>query len=341
MVTSKEIAALAGVSRGTVDRVLNHRGAVKPETEQRVREIARELNYQPNKAGMALAAQKKKISIGILLLGANSKNLFWEDVMDGVTYQQRNLSGYGCRILVKQSSFNDQEQIDIIDEFVKDGINGLIIAPCNTPKIARKIDELFEMGIPTATTNTDIQNSKRIFYVGSNYYESGRVAGGFMGLITGGSAKAGIVTGSSMVFCHTERIGGFINTISKRYPQIELLEIVENHDDELKSYHVTCQLLEKYPDMNALCFTAAGVRAGCQAVLDLKREKEMKIICFDVNNPVKELIRQGVISATICQQPFQQGSKPIKLLFNYLTTGIAPENPLIYTKSFIKIYENL
>lgn len=106
MITSKEIAALAGVSRGTVDRVLNHRGAVKPETEQRVREIARELNYQPNKAGMALAAQKKKITIGILLLGANSNNLFWNDVMDGVTYQQRNLSGYGCRILVRQSSFD-------------------------------------------------------------------------------------------------------------------------------------------------------------------------------------------------------------------------------------------
>ena len=135
-----------------------------------------------------------------------------------------------------------------------------------------------------------------------------------------------------------------MNEVIRRYSEPlywQIRRLVENHDDELKSYHVTCQLLEKYPDLNALCFTAAGVHAGCQAVLDLKREKDMKIICFDVNNPVKELIRQGVISATICQQPFQQGSKPIKLLFNYLTTGIAPENPLFYTNAFIKIYENL
>ena len=51
MATMKEIADLSGVSRGTVDRVLNGRGSVRPETAKRVMEIAEQLNYQPNKAG--------------------------------------------------------------------------------------------------------------------------------------------------------------------------------------------------------------------------------------------------------------------------------------------------
>ena len=66
MATMKEIAELAGVSRGTVDRVLNHRGVVSADTERKVLEIAELLAYQPNKAGMALAAQKKKLKIGSL-----------------------------------------------------------------------------------------------------------------------------------------------------------------------------------------------------------------------------------------------------------------------------------
>lgn len=57
MATIKEIAALAGVSRGTVDRVLNNRGAVNPITAEKVREIAKALDYKPNKAGLVLAAQ--------------------------------------------------------------------------------------------------------------------------------------------------------------------------------------------------------------------------------------------------------------------------------------------
>ena len=60
MATIKEIAALAGVSRGTVDRVLNDRGAVNPETAEKIRKIAKELDYKPNRAGLVLAAQKKR-----------------------------------------------------------------------------------------------------------------------------------------------------------------------------------------------------------------------------------------------------------------------------------------
>ena len=53
MATIKEIAELAGVSRGTVDRVLNNRGAVNAETEAKIRSIMKQLHYKPNKAGMA------------------------------------------------------------------------------------------------------------------------------------------------------------------------------------------------------------------------------------------------------------------------------------------------
>ena len=60
MATLKEIADLAGVSRGTVDRVLNHRGSVNPQTEKKILEIVQALDYKPNKAGIVLAAQTKK-----------------------------------------------------------------------------------------------------------------------------------------------------------------------------------------------------------------------------------------------------------------------------------------
>lgn len=64
MVTIKQIADLCGVSRGTVDRVINERGNVKPETKELVLSMAKELGYKPNPAGKALSARKKKSSGG-------------------------------------------------------------------------------------------------------------------------------------------------------------------------------------------------------------------------------------------------------------------------------------
>ena len=88
MVTIKEIAQMAGVSRGTVDRVLNNRGRVSEENARRIREIARSLGYQPNKAGIALAAQKKKLKIGVILFGAD--NPFFQKVLDGYARDEQN-----------------------------------------------------------------------------------------------------------------------------------------------------------------------------------------------------------------------------------------------------------
>ena len=78
MVTIKKIADLCGVSRGTVDRVINDRGNVKPETKELVLNMARQLGYKPNPAGKALSARKKHPVVGVLL--SSEGNPFFDEV---------------------------------------------------------------------------------------------------------------------------------------------------------------------------------------------------------------------------------------------------------------------
>ena len=109
MATIKEIAILAGVSRGTVDRVLNHRGSVNPKTEEKIWEIAQALDYKPNKAGIVLAAQKRKLKIGVILLGLN--NPFYDDVLRGISEKAVELESYNCTVLIKQTEYSLEEQL--------------------------------------------------------------------------------------------------------------------------------------------------------------------------------------------------------------------------------------
>ena len=67
MITIKELAKRAGVSRGTVDRVLNGRPGVKPETEARVRALMDQLGYHPDQTGRMLAARRKKLHLAFLV----------------------------------------------------------------------------------------------------------------------------------------------------------------------------------------------------------------------------------------------------------------------------------
>lgn len=338
MATIKEIAELAGVSRGTVDRVLNNRGMVNPDTARKVKEIANALNYKPNKAGLILSAQKKKLKLGVILFGAN--NPFFDDVKKGIKEKSKELESYNCTVKIKSIPLCIDEQIKAIDIFVNEGINGIALTPYNDEKIILKINELYDMGIPVITLNTDIDGSKRLAYVGSNYYDSGKTAAGLINIITHGDVNVGIISGSKNVMCHSERISGFKNCIEENYPHIKIVGTVYNDDDDIKSYELTSQLLQN-KDINALFFVAGGVYGGCSAVISSKRENNITSISFDSVPTTKAMIEKGLIKATICQQPKSQGSKPLDILFSYLSTGEVPKEEHIYLRSDIRIKENM
>ena len=338
MATIKEIAAMAGVSRGTVDRVLNHRGSVNPQTEQKILDIVQALEYKPNKAGIVLAARKKNLKIGVVLLGLDT--VFYDDILSGIQAKSEELSDYNCSILVRQTYYSLKQQLHAIDGLMAEGINGLAISPYNDPAIREKIDELYELGIPVVTLNTDIENSKRIAYVGSHFYRSGETAGGLMRLMTHGIVHVGIISGSRDILCHTERIAGFRSAISS-CDNIHIADIVNNNDDETESYDLTTALLNNHPEVNALYFTAGGVYGGCRAVTDARRHTDMTVITYDMVNTTREYIEKGLIAATICQQPFLQGYRPLEILFAYLTTGEFPAVENNYVDIDVRIKENL
>lgn len=338
MATIKEIAELAGVSRGTVDRVLNNRGSVNPRTARKILEIAQALDYKPNKAGIVLAAQKKNLKIGVILF--DTGNPFFDDVMEGVNLKSGELGGYNCSVLVTRVGFDLEAQLHAMDEMVSQGANGIVLSPYNDPLICDKINELNDRGIPVITTNTDIENSGRLAYVGCNFYRSGETAAGLMHLIAGAEVYTGIVTGSSKVLCHTDRIAGFRDRILSQYPGIRIVDTIENSDDEFESYDRTLRLLKEHPEINGLYFAAGGVYGGCRAVLAAGR-KDITIISCDKVSTTREMVLQGVIAATICQQPLIQGTKPLDLMFSCLTTGEKPEKEYHYTTVDIRIRENI
>ncbi len=339
MATIKEIAALAGVSRGTVDRVLNHRGCVSPATAEKIERLARDLDYRPNRAGLVLAAQKKNLTLGVILFSGD--NPFYIDVLAGVQEKAQELSCYNCTVLVRQIAGSVEAQLEAMDQLVREGAVGIALAPYNDERIRRRIDQLSRKKIPVVTLNTDIENSRRIAYVGSNYFKSGATAAGLLRLMTRGQVCVGIITGSSNILCHTERIAGFTEALKPFQDSIRILQIMEVHDSEEESYEKTRTLLSVHPEINALYFAAGGVWGGCRGAASLGLQGKLRIIANDLVPTTRQLVEEGTIAAVICQQPRVQGSRPLDLLFTYLTTGQLPENEHHYVMTDIRIRENL
>ena len=338
-VTIKDIAVIANVSRGTVDRALNNRAGVNPNVAKKILKIADDLGYRPNKAGKALAARKKTTIIGMAL--PSIKNPFFKDVIAGAMRAGHEFADYGLKVIIKEyKGFSVEKQLNAIEELEKEGINALCIVPMEDPAIIEKIDRLYEKNIPVIALNSDLHNSRRLCFVGNDYQKSGRTAAGMFGLITGGHANVLIVTGSVKMLGHNQRISGFGELIHEKYPDINIVDVIACNDDDNEAHDKVLKALNENPKIDSLYITAAGQLGSVKAVRDSGRNKDFPIICFDDTETNKELLKKGDIRALICQEAFRQGYEPIKILFELLINARKPKYENIYTEIVIKIPEN-
>ena len=293
-----------------------------------------------------LAAQKKNLKIGVILFP--DSNPFFSEVLEGVNAKAKELSAYNFTVLIRQVPFDETEQFNTMEALLAEGINGLVIAPFNSLYIAAEIDRLTEMNRSEEHTSelqsrVDISYAvfclKKIFFLMIRRPPRSTLFP-YTTLFRSGEIHIGIVTGSSHVLCHSDRIEGFTSTLSEKGERIHIVETIENHDDDNESYEKVKEMLASHPEINVLYFAAGGVAGGCRAAVESGRIDAMRIFTYDCVPSTKKLLDDGIITATICQQPYKQGYLPVELLSRYLIEGISCEE-FHYTDIDIRIKENL
>ena len=337
-VTSGKIAELAGVSRGTVDRALHNRGGVNPEVEKKIKQLADQLGYKPDRAGKALSSRKNPPKIGVLLNSVG--NTFFDEVKRGIAAAEKELADFRLEIFLKEvKGYQPEDQLGALDEFASLGVKGIVIMPVNDLRVADKINALSDRGIRFVTVNTDIDATERIAYVGCDYVKSGQTAAGLAELILPGQTNLLIVTGSIKNLGHNKRIYGFGRALKDRLSDIRVTDIVENQDDEELAYRITAQKLREHPEVNMIYMVSAGVNGVVRAVSE--RSKKIHILCFDSTPQIVSLLKERKITATICQEPYEQGYRAVQILFDAVVNGVLPVSEFQYTDCQIKIRQNI
>ena len=152
MVTMKKIAELCGVSRGTVDRALNGRGRVNAETAENIRKMAKQLGYEPNPAGKALAARKRRPVIGIIL--SSEGNAFFDRVIDGIKDAAEEYKIYGLQVEIHtMKGYLPEDQLARIESIQAD-VNALILNPIN--------DKYLNVPKPAVRKKTVVQSGRLV-----------------------------------------------------------------------------------------------------------------------------------------------------------------------------------
>lgn len=340
-VTVNDLAQAAGVSRGTVDRVLHERGSVRPEVALRIRALAREMGYVPNRAGRALAGMHRRYVIGVLLPSIG--NVFFDDVLEGVTTATREFSDMGVEIVIKKiQGYDESTHLKAIDELMERDCAALCLGTLSTTRIAARINALTEKGVHVVLVNSDVEGAKRLCYVGSDYLKAGRTCAGMLSLISRfDRLRILIIAGSLQMLGHKQRIEGLKGELERLKVPYEIRRTCECNDSDIIAQKLTTCAMNEDPLINCVYVTGAGAQ-GVGAALIAQDGRDYLAAAFDDIYTTKELVRAGIYKFVVCQQPQRQGYHAIKRACQAVA-GIITQNRVddFITDTLIKISSNL
>lgn len=311
---ANDVAALAGVSPATVDRVLNRRPNVRSATAQRVIEAAMELRYLPAH-DLYTALRPKPMQLTFILPSGNNRYLRMLGAYIASDTGQHRTFNVDCRCVFVES-FNAAALSAAIALHGRRS-DGIAFMALDDDQVRAAASKVVGAGKPVLTLISDLPRSGRLAYVGLDNNAVGRTAARLIGQMTGSShGQIGLIAGSLVYQAHREREAGFRALIAERFPQLKVVKVHEGHDDATENYQAARNLLTRQPKLSAI-YNIGGASTGVTRAL---REYSLRRICFvghGLSPDTRRMLVDGVMDFAMTQSHENTVLNAVRIFTNF------------------------
>jgi len=310
-VTVHDLAAEAGVSLATVDRVLNGRPGVRQKTIERVEAARARLDYRRDVAAANLA-KKRRYPICVIL--PEGDNPFMHALEDEVKAFQRAEPRVDAAI-VKVPAFDGEHLAATLNSIRSDDVIGVICVATEAPRVRVAMDDLVGRGVQVVTLVSDIPSAKRLHYAGIDNIAAGRTAGTLLGrFLAETPGKVALIAGSMQLRDHVERRFGFEQILRTGYPHLEMLPLIEGRDDGVIVAEKLRPVLSENPDLVGIYTMAGGSEGIIVALQEAGCAKDVVVIAHDLTEHARHALLDGTFDAVINQDPGHEIRSAIRVL---------------------------
>lgn len=341
----KDIAVLAGVSPGTIDRIIHGRGNVSQKSREAVEKVLKEVNYRPN-IHISSISLRKKYKILCVTPGF-SKGEYWENIFFGI---KRALNEFkNIDVLQEQLSYNqyDVNNCKLTFENALDLESDAVIIGATfqkeTQDFCRKLDE---KQIPYVFVDSNVENTSPLAYFSANHYTCGYLMSKLINFIMHDNADIGIMqamrVGNESANSTILRKQGFMDYLAENKSERNIHRIPFSATEPESNELLFDNFFRKNPNVGGI--VVLNSRGNVIAnYLKSKNIKKIKVVCVDLTDANIKALKKGHIDFLIGQKPERQGYLAMKFLIEHLIYKVPVEVanilPLdILTKETIDLY---
>lgn len=268
----------------------------------------------------ATSCAKHSYSDQYYLVATNIKLPYWQAANTGLL---KAANQYGVKAELRGTdNFDPQGEVQEFRTAVSRKAAGILVSVADPSLMQGEIDKAVEAGIPVLTIDADAPNSHRLYFIGTNNLQAGRL---------GGQRVAQKLHGKGNVVFYSnpgqqnldERLKGYKDAFSDT-PGINVVEVFNIKGDSGNAFDHTQALLAKSGKEKIDAFVCLEASAGKDVAEALKRAHatDRELVAMDVDEATLNLVKEGVIDATVGQKPFTMAYYGLKQIVEL------HENPL-------------
>ena len=316
--TIRDIALQAGVSIGTVDRVLHNRGRVSPETKNRIESIVERSGYRPNPIARHLKL-KREYQFYIFGPRADEDSGYWNIVYQGIRKAADELNAFGIRVLFAEFDRYSKDSFwSTVEKIPLNSCDGLLLAPVE-PEETKKWLQSIPPQIPYAFFDATLPEATPITSIGQDPFNGGFLAGKLLALLS--LMQKGTfctISPHSEDYHINQRIKGFLSFWIQQGTGYSMeVRTCSNLDHELTRTEFLSALLREIPHPRGI-FVANAAAHWVAEFVNSGKETHIPIIGYDLVPENVRLLREGCIDVLISQRPAYQGYQAVYQLYRHV-----------------------
>ena len=314
-----DIAAQAGLSRATVDRVLHGRDGVRPETIAQVEQAVAELDRQQAQVLLSTRA----VMLDLVMQAPDRFASQSRAALEAELALMRPAALRARSTLAERS--DPAAAAEALARVARRGSDGVILKAPDHPAVVAAVDALHAAGIPTVTFVTDLTASSRVAYAGADNHAAGATAAYLVTRFGGLTGTVLVTTSSAFFLGEEEREAGFRATLEALAPARRTATVTGTDGLDATMLGAVRAALETDPAIDAVYSPGGGNAATLAAFAELGRTPSA-FVAHDLDADNRRLLRTGRLSAVLHHDLRADLRRACRLLLQ--ARGVLPGSPV-------------
>ncbi len=320
--TIKKLAQELELSVCTINKALNNKPRISPETRALVIKSAERFGYRPNTLAKALA--RPALSVGFVYPDV------WPShtglLIRGARERLEKLRDHRVNSLLRPLPAGDESAfLAVIKDLADSKVSGLILCLFDYSQecLSKAWQLLKEKKIPFVLLGSNIPGGPQICSVWHDCRQCGRMAAEVLGWMVPARSIA-VFIGRKGVLDHDLKIEGFQDWLGQS--KIKLAGIGETYDDPAKGYPVARELFEKHPEISGIYIGTENAAGICRYLARSNLSGKVKVVATGLSADVMQGMERDIVHCSVNQNEYIQGWRAAQILYDYLEHGQRPES---------------